>query len=70
MLSQEVRRRYPDVQAQLRESQELVMRLLVLDRENEQAMLRRGLVPTAQLPSANRQRPHIVAKMYRKSGGK
>jgi len=39
-----------------------------LDRENEQALLRRSLVPARQLPSVNRQRPHFVADLYRRQG--
>ena len=44
------------------------MKIVLLDRENEQALLRRGLVPTTQLPSVNRQRPHFVAELYRRGG--
>jgi len=44
------------------------MKIVLLDRENEQALLRRGLVPPTQLPSVNRQRPHFVAELYRRGG--
>jgi hypothetical protein len=50
----------------LREAQDLIMKIIVLDRENEQALLRKGLVPARHLPSANRQRPHYVADLYRR----
>mgnify|MGYP001616129343 CR=1 FL=1 len=54
----------------LRQNQDLIMKILVLDRENEQALLRRGLVPAAKLPSVNLQRPHFVADLYRRNGNR
>lgn len=56
----------PEVAALLRSNQDLVMRIIVLDRENEQALLRRGLVPPRHLPPVQRQRPHYVAALYRR----
>jgi hypothetical protein len=53
----------------LRQSQDVVMKIVLLDRENEQAMLRGGLIPVSQLPSLNRQRPHFVSDCYRRSAG-
>ncbi|MCC6233741.1 MAG: hypothetical protein IT580_13910 [Verrucomicrobiales bacterium] len=44
------------------------MKILLLDRENEQALLRHGLVPARELPSVNRQRPHFVSDLYRRQG--
>lgn len=46
--------------------QELIMRILVLDRENEQFLLRRGLIPARHVPPAARQKPHFVAELYRR----
>jgi hypothetical protein len=40
------------------------MKFILLDRENEQGLLRRGMVPARELPSVNRQRPHFVAELY------
>lgn len=56
-------------QGLLRQGQDVMMKIILLDRENEQAMLRRGLIPPTQLPSANRQRPHFVSDCYRRSAG-
>ncbi len=67
-LSLEERARWPEVGMLLRKNQDLTMKIIVLDRENEQALLRRGLVPPRQLPPANRQRPHFVADLYRRQG--
>ena len=62
------RARQGEIVTLLRNCQDAMMKIVVLDRENEQAMLRRGLLPASQLPSANRQRPHFVAELYRRGG--
>lgn len=59
---------FPEVTTLLRQTQDLTMKIIVLDRENEQSLLRRGLVPPREIPSANRQRPHFVADLYRRQG--
>jgi hypothetical protein len=60
---------FPEVRNLLRQNQDLILRLIVLDRENEQWLLRRGLVPPKHLPPVNRQRPHYVADLYRRQSG-
>jgi hypothetical protein len=65
-LSREERARHPEIGLLLRQNQDLTMKLIILDRENEQSLLRRGLVPARELPSVNRQRPHFVAELYRR----
>ena len=67
-LSSDERARHPEVGRRLRRNQDLAMKFILLDRENEQGLLRRGLVPARQLPSVNRQRPHFVAELYRRQG--
>ena len=62
------RRPAPEVASLMRTLQELIMKIILLDRENEQALLRRGLLPAHQLPSAHRQQPHFVAELYRRHG--
>ena len=66
--SLEERARHPEIGLLLRQNQDLTMKIILLDRENEQALLRRGLVPPRELPSVNRQRPHFVADLYRRQG--
>ena len=66
-LSAAERARQGETAALLRHCQDTMMKILVLDRENEQAMLRRGLLPVSQGPSAHRQQPHFVAELYRRS---
>jgi len=49
-----------------RDIQNLLPRLLLLDRENQQEMLRRGLIPATQLPPVAGQRPNFVANLYQR----
>ncbi len=65
-LSEAEREAHPEVTSSLRRNQELTMKLILLDRENEQGLLRRGLIPARELPSVNQQRPHFVAQLYRR----
>ena len=55
-----------EVRNLFRDLQNLLPRLLLLDRENQQEMLRRGLFPATQLPPAASQRPHFVTNLYRR----
>ena len=55
----------------LRDIQNLLPRILQLDRENQQEMLRRGVVPAAQVAMVAKaavasQRPHFVAGLYQR----
>jgi hypothetical protein len=67
-LAPEQRAGNAQAQSLFQEARDLTMKILMLDRENEQALLRRGLVPPRHLPPVNRQRPHFVAELYRQSG--
>ena len=60
------RARCGDVKPLFQKIQDLLMRVLLLDRENQQALLRHGLLPARQLPSAAVQQPHCVAERYRR----
>jgi DNA-directed RNA polymerase subunit H (RpoH/RPB5) len=60
------RARYPEIGMLLRQNQDVTMKIIMLDRENEQGLLRRGLIPARELPPVNRQRPHFVADLYRR----
>jgi flagellar biosynthesis/type III secretory pathway chaperone len=68
-LSMDERARHPEIGILLRQNQDLIMKIILLDRENEQSLLRHGLVPARELPAAARQRPHFVADLYRRRGG-
>ena len=59
----------PEINFLARQVQDLTMRVILLDRENEQGLLRRGLVPARELGSLAPQRPHFVADLYRRQQG-
>ena len=56
----------PEISFLVRQVQDLIMRVILMDRENEQGLLRRGLIPPREIPSMNQQRPHFVADLYRR----
>jgi flagellar biosynthesis/type III secretory pathway chaperone len=59
------RAKRPEVANLIRQTLDLIMKTIVLDRENEQLLLRHQMVPANRLPSANRQNPHFVARLYK-----
>lgn len=63
-LSGERRARKVQMNQLLQTAMDTIMRVLVLDRENEQALLRRGLLPARSLPPVEQSRPHHVARLY------
>lgn len=65
--SQSERERCEEVKPLFQGIQSSLMKVLLLDRENQQAMLRHGLVPTKHLPSTAVQRPHYVASLYQRN---
>ena len=56
----------PEISFLVRQVQDLIMRVILLDRENEQGLLRRGLIPAREIPAAAVQRPNFVANLYRR----
>jgi hypothetical protein len=67
-VSPQERDQLQEVKPLFQQIQGYVMKLLQLDRENQQAMLRRGLVPVQHLPAAAAvQQPHFVANLYRRN---
>jgi hypothetical protein len=67
-LPEPTRSKYPEIAGLLRQNQDIIMKIIVLDRENEQTLLRKGLVPPKHLPSAKRSQPHYVADLYKRGG--
>lgn len=59
------RAKRPEVANLIRQTLDLIMKTIVLDRENEQLLLRHQMVPVNRLPSVNRQNPHFVARLYK-----
>jgi hypothetical protein len=66
-LPQGQRDRFEELKRLFQNIQNLLMRVMVLDRENQQAMLKRGLVPVQHIPAAAAREPHYVADLYRKN---
>ncbi len=62
------RKQAPAISALMLEAQELILNVLALEQDNQRGRLQRGLLPTSHLPSANQERPHFVANLYRRHG--
>ncbi|HTD66943.1 MAG TPA: hypothetical protein VK846_10485 [Candidatus Limnocylindria bacterium] len=58
------RSRHADVSRLIGTTQQLAMKVIVLDRENEQGLLRRGLVPARHLATMQHARPTYAAGVY------
>lgn len=65
-LGADERERCPEVKNLLQAGQDAVVKILMLERENQQALLRRGLCPAQHLPRAASQQPGFVAQLYRR----
>lgn len=65
--SPDERERCTEARTLMQNIQNLLLKVLSLDRENQQAMLRRGLVPASHLPAAAAQKPNYVASLYRRN---
>jgi len=61
------REQFKDLKGLFQNIQSLLMRVMLLDRENQQTMLKRGVVPAQYVPPAAAQRPHYVADLYRRN---
>jgi hypothetical protein len=58
------RARCHNVGALLRQSQDVVMKVILMDRENEQFLLRRGLFPAREMSRLQSAPPHFAAHTY------
>ncbi len=58
------RARFQQVGSLLRQSQDVVMKVILLDRENEQCLLRRGMVPAREISLIPTAPPQLVARRY------
>jgi len=50
----------------VRTTLDTIMRVLVIDRENEERLLRLGLLPARALPRAEQSQPSFVARTYQR----
>jgi hypothetical protein len=63
----EERKKESEISQLLDQNQQLILKVIMLDRENEQILLRRGFGPPKEREPAVRQQPHFVAGLYRRS---
>lgn len=56
----------PEFKDLVRTTLDTIMRVLVIGRENEENLLRRGLVPARSLPRAEQSQPNFVALTYQR----
>jgi hypothetical protein len=57
---------HPDVKTAIQMLQDLLVKILQLDRENQQALLRRGLVPARHVSACAAPPSNYVANLYRR----
>ena len=60
------RARYSEVKQLLQAVQDSLVKILVLDRENQQGLLRRGLVPARHVPAFAGRAPLHAARVYKR----
>jgi hypothetical protein len=60
------RAQYLEVKSLRQSVQDSLVKILQLDRENQQALLRRGLLPAQHVPEFAGQQPHYAAQLYRR----
>jgi len=55
----------PKIAGLIQKNLDLIMKVVLIDRENEKLLLQNKLVPPGHLPPAGRQNPSLVAQRYR-----
>ena len=55
-----------EVYAAIGRGTDLIMKMVALDRENEKLLLKKGMVPSNQIPSSAQYRPSDALKTYQK----
>jgi len=64
-LTPEGRAAQPEIAGLIQKNLDLIMKVVLIDRENEKLLLQNKLVPPSHLPPAGRQNPSLVAQRYR-----
>ncbi|SVE50508.1 uncharacterized protein METZ01_LOCUS503362, partial [marine metagenome] len=64
-LTPEERAAQPEIAGLIQKNLDLIMKVVLLDRENEKLLLQNKLVPASHLPPAGRQNPNLVAQRYK-----
>jgi hypothetical protein len=60
------REKYSEVKALIQTAQDVLVRILQLDRENQQALLQRGLLPARHVPTFATRQPHFASRLHRR----
>lgn len=63
-LTPDERTAHPEIGGLIRKNLDLIMKVVLLDRENEKLLLQNKLMPASHLPPAGRQNPSLVAQRY------
>ena len=61
------RKQQPEITQLIEQNQSLALKVIMLDRENEQILLRRGVGPPKEREAPVRQQAHFVAGLYRRN---
>ena len=56
-----------EVSSLIKKNMDLIMKTVMLDRENEKLMLQHGMAPPDRLPSSQQNNPSAVAGMYKRN---
>ena len=64
-LTPKERNAQPEIASLIQKNLDLIMKVVLIDRENEKLLLQNKLVPPSHLPPAGRQNPSLVAQRYR-----
>jgi hypothetical protein len=57
----------PALQTAIQSATDLIMKIVVLDRENEKLLMKKGLIPPSRIPSSYQYRPSEAIKAYQKN---
>lgn len=61
------RMKHMEISQLIKQNMDLIMKTVMLDRENEKLMLKHGMVPPDRLPSSAQNNPGAVAGMYQRN---
>lgn len=65
-LDPETRGKYVQISELIKQNQEVILKIIMLDRENEKLILRRGLLPPTKIPSLRPTSNSFLAALYKK----
>ena len=64
-LTPDERTKQPEIADLIQKNLDLIMKVVLIDRENEKLLLQNKLLPSSHLPPAGRQNPSLVAQRYK-----